>query len=70
MKPRRWYSSPEANPHPSPPDVRPVISEIYLAYTARARREQGPIIKQEPAPAQATPRRAAAPRAPRRIEAA
>lgn len=71
MKPRRWYSSPELNPHPRPPAVRPALSEIYLACTSRVRRDQGPVIRQPPAPA---PKRSAAPartpRPPRIIEAA
>lgn len=71
MKPRRWYSSPELNPHPRPPAVRPALSEIYLAATARVRPDQGPVIKRQLSPA---PRRAAAParspRLPRLIEAA
>lgn len=71
MKPRRWYSSPELNPHPRPPAVRPALSEIYLSCAARVRPDQSQVIKRQPDPA---PRRSAAParspRLPRLIEAA
>ncbi len=50
MKPRRWYSSPELNPNPTPP-ARPFPAPVYWAYTTRTRREQGAIIKSAPAPA-------------------
>jgi hypothetical protein len=68
MKPRRWYSGPELNPHAARLAVRFIPAQIYLAYAARARREQGPILKQ--AAAAAAQRQPAARRGLRRIEAA
>jgi hypothetical protein len=70
MKPRRWYSSPELNPHPVPPVVRSIPARIHLAYAARAWREQGPIIKQASLAAPPSSRQTAARRGLRRIEAA
>jgi hypothetical protein len=49
MKPRRWYSSPEINPTPTPPTALPFTSLIQLAYAARTYCQQGPIIKLTPA---------------------
>jgi hypothetical protein len=69
MKPRRWYSGPELNPHAARPAVRFIPAQIYLTYAARARREQGPILKQAAAAA-AAQRQPAARRGLRRIEAA
>ncbi|MFQ3663465.1 MAG: hypothetical protein SNJ69_13860 [Chloroflexaceae bacterium] len=74
MKPRRWYSSREFNPHPTPPPGRPLRDQAYWRWTGRTRLEQGPIIK--PANPQATAaleRRESTPRTPRpprRINAA
>lgn len=74
MKPRRWYSSPELNPHPRPPRVRPFPAPIYWAYTTRTHTEQGAIIKTVPqANSAATERRGTTPpgsRPPRLIDAA
>jgi hypothetical protein len=70
MKPRRWYSSPELNPEPTLPGVQVSPSRIYLVYASRAHREQGPIIKQQLAPATPTPQHPVVRRPPRRIEAA
>jgi len=73
MKPRRWYSSPEVNPHPTPPPARPFPAQVYWQLTTRTRLEQGPIIRPQPPATVAPQRRGAAPRAtrpPRRIEVA
>ncbi len=74
MKPRRWYSSREFNPHPAPPPVRPLRDRAYWRWMGRPRLEQGPIIKPaNPQTATAQERRERAPRAPcppRRINAA
>jgi len=66
MKPRRWYSSPEHNPHVGPRTTTPFPTAIYWAFTTRTRLEQGAIIRFQPAdPASGAPRRGDAPRAPR-----
>jgi hypothetical protein len=70
MKPRRWYSGPELNPHATRPAVRLIPAQIHLAYAARAGREQGPILKQAAVTAPPARRHPAARRGPRRIEAA
>jgi hypothetical protein len=74
MKPRRWYSSPEINPHPRPSVARAFPAAVYWAFTTRTRLEQGPIIKAQPAEGGASPQRRAAvslqPRPPRLIDAA
>ncbi len=74
MKPRRWYSSPEVNPHPNPRRGRVFPAAIYWTYLTRTRLEQGPIIKTQPAESDAAPQRRAAvslqPRPPRLIDAA
>jgi len=71
MKPRRWYSSPERNPHPTPPAVRPQLTAIYLRCAELVLPEQGPVIRRQ---ATADQGRGAAParppRPPRLIEAA
>ncbi|MEI7771873.1 MAG: hypothetical protein WCI67_17915 [Chloroflexales bacterium] len=56
MKPRRWYSSPEVNPSPTPNGALPFTSLIHLAYTARTYRQQGSIIKLTPVELQQEPR--------------
>jgi hypothetical protein len=48
MKPRRWYSSPEINPSPTPSTALRFTSLIQLAYAAQTYRQQGPIIKLTP----------------------
>jgi hypothetical protein len=74
MKPRRWYSSPEVNPHPSATPARAFPAAVYWAFTTRTRLEQGPIIRSQPADSGASPQRRAAvnlrPRPPRLIDAA
>ncbi|MGQ9927705.1 MAG: hypothetical protein ACUVS4_12660 [Chloroflexaceae bacterium] len=44
MKPRRWYSSREFNPHPVPP-ARPLRDQAYWRWMGHTRLEQGPIIR-------------------------
>ncbi|MFV9504929.1 MAG: hypothetical protein AB4911_10240 [Oscillochloridaceae bacterium umkhey_bin13] len=48
MKPRRWYSGPEVNPHPQSTVNHPSPAAIYWAFTTRTWREQGAIIRQNP----------------------
>jgi hypothetical protein len=52
MKPRRWYSSPEANPNQKPGGSHPFPEPVYWVFTACTRLEQGPILKSAPAGAQ------------------
>ncbi|MCS6880621.1 MAG: hypothetical protein RMK84_13305 [Oscillochloridaceae bacterium] len=74
MKPRRWYSSREFNPHPDPPPAPPLRDLTYWRSMGRTRQEQGPVIK--PANPQAAAARGGreralrAPRPPRRINTA
>jgi|GEM_PF-1327267 len=74
MKPRRWYSSREFNPHPVPPPARPLRDQAYWRWMGRTRLEQGPIIRRATPHAGAAHARRArapwAPRPPRRINAA
>jgi hypothetical protein len=66
MKPRRWYSSREHNPEPGVQKQHPFPTAIYWAFTTRTRRDQGAIIKAEPAETGSDgQRRGASPRAPR-----
>lgn len=53
MKPRRWYSGPEVNPHPQPTATHPSPAAIYWVFTARTQREQGAIIRRNQPAAQA-----------------
>jgi hypothetical protein len=45
MKPRRWYSSPEVNPHPRCLDKPPMPDQRSFTYAARARSQEGPVLK-------------------------
>lgn len=66
MKPRRWYSSPEHNPHVGPRTTTPFPTAIYWAFTTQTRLEQGAIIRFQPAdPDSGAQRRSGAPRTPR-----
>jgi hypothetical protein len=50
MKPRRWYSSPEINPHPHPPPVRPVANQLHWYYTSKVRINRGPVLQKRTGP--------------------
>ncbi len=46
MKPRRWYSSPEANPHPQPPSSGLFLNQMQLRYIGKVRiPSSGPVLK-------------------------
>ncbi len=45
MKPRRWYSSPEFNPQPRPPQVRPRLNDRHLMYVGKVRVQPTPVLK-------------------------
>ena len=74
MKPRRWYSSPEANPQQKPLGPKLSPSVVYWAFTTRTRLEQGSVLKSRPDDGDDSPQRRVAarlrPRPPRLIDAA
>lgn len=45
MKPRRWYSSPEANPYPQPLSSGPFLNQMQLRYIGKVRIPSGPVLK-------------------------